>query len=839
MPVAALNGRNPFRWLSRCGLFFAFALLMIVSQAASAAVSVNPSTLPAGTQGVAYDETVTGAGGTGPYTFSVTAGALPTGITFNGASGDLTGTPSAQGVYNFTIQATDSLSATGSRAYTVAVGTFSLAVQPNTLPNGTQGVAYNQTLTAVGGTPPYTFSLSSGTLPTGVTLASDGTMSGTPSVPGSYTFIIQASDGTGDTGFRTYSNLVIGGNVLTIAPPTLPNGTQGIAYNQTVTASGGTGGPYTYSVSAGSLPSGLSFNTGTGVISGTPSAGGTFNFTIRAVDANNNFGTQAYTVIVGGNSLTLNPASLPNGMVTTAYSQTVTASGGAGGPYTYSITSGSLPTGLSLNTSSGAITGTPSAGGSFTFNVHAVDGNNNFGNRSYTVNIGTNSLTVAPAALPGGTQAVNYSQTVSASGGTGPYTFAVTSGALPNGLTLNAGTGVISGTPSVSGPFNFTIRATDVNFNTGSQAYTVNIAPVPLTVNPSSLPNGTQSVAYSQTVTTSGGTGTYTYAVLTGALPTGLSLNAGSGVISGTPSAAGTYNFTIQSTDSTPNTGTRAYTVSIGTNSLTVNPSSLPNGSQSVGYSQTVSASGGTGPYTFAVTSGALPAGLSLNAGSGAITGTPSGSGVSNFTIQATDTVGNIGNRPYTVNIGTSALAVSPASLPNGSQSIAYSQTVTASGGTGTYTFTITSGALPTGLSLNGGTGAITGTPSGSGPSNFTVQATDTNGNTGSRPYTVSIGTSSLTVSPASLPNGSQSIAYSQTVSASGGTGTYTFALTAGALPTGLSLNGSTGAITGTPSGSGLSNFTVQATDTNGNTGSRPYAVSIGTSAKASPTIRP
>jgi uncharacterized protein YhjY with autotransporter beta-barrel domain len=828
MHVAALNGRNPFRWLSPCGLFLAFALLMIGNQAAFAAVTVNPPILPAGTQGVAYDETVTGSGGSGPYSFSVTLGALPTGITLNGATGDLTGTPSAQGVYNFTIQATDSLSATGSRAYTVAVGTFSLAVQPNTLPNGTQGVAYNQTLTAVGGNPPYTFSVSSGALPTGVSLASDGTMSGTPSAAGAYTFIIQASDGTGDTGFRTYSNVVIGGNVLTIAPPTLPNGTQGTAYSQTVTASGGTGGPYIYSVSAGTLPSGLSLNTSTGLIGGTPSAGGSFNFTIRAVDGNNNFGTQAYTVVVGANSLTINPASLPNGTVTTAYSQIVTASGGTGGPYTYSISSGALPNGLSLNTGSGAITGTPSAGGSFGFNVHAVDGNGNFGNRGYTVNIGTNSLTVTPAALPAGTQGVSYSQTVGATGGTGPYSFAVTSGALPTGLSLNAGTGVIGGTPSASGPFNFTIRATDVNFNTGFQAYTVNIAPVPLTVNPSSLPNGTQSVAYSQTITTSGGTGPFSYAVLSGALPTGLSLNAGSGVISGTPSAAGNYNFTVQSTDSTPNTGSRGYSVTIGTNSLTVNPTGLPNGSQGVGYSQTVTAGGGTGPYAFSVTSGALPTGLSLNAGSGAITGTPSGSGVSNFTIQAMDTVGNIGSRAYAVNIGTSALIVSPASLPNGSQSIAYSQTVTASGGTGTYTFAVISGALPSGLSLNGSTGAITGTPSGSGLSNFTIRATDGNGNTGSRVYAVNIGTTTLTVNAATLPNASQGTAYSQTMTASGGSGPYQLALISGALPAGLSFNAGTGAITGTPTGTGASTFVIQATDINGNIGSRSYTINVG-----------
>src|ERR1700709_746392 len=101
MRMRALNGPCPFRWGRHLGFFLAFALLLFSGEAAFAAVTVNPSILPAGTQGVAYDENVTGSGGTGPYTFSVTAGALPTGITLNGATGDLTGTPSAQGVYNF------------------------------------------------------------------------------------------------------------------------------------------------------------------------------------------------------------------------------------------------------------------------------------------------------------------------------------------------------------------------------------------------------------------------------------------------------------------------------------------------------------------------------------------------------------------------------------------------------------------------------------------------------------------------------------------------------------------------------------------------------------------
>ena len=468
----------------------------------------------------------------------------------------------------------------------------------------------------------------------------------------------------------------------------------------------------------------------------------------------------------------------------------------------------------------GNITGTPSVAGSFSFTIRATDSITNFGTRNYTVNIGSNVLTVAPPTLPNGTVGTGYSQTITASGGSAPYTFTVTAGSLPAGLSLSSG-GVLSGTPTTAGTSNFTVQATDPGFNTGSQNYSVTINPPPLVINPASLPAGTLGTAYSQNVVASGGTAPYSYSLLSGTLPTGLSLSAG-GAITGTPTAAGSFTFTVQATDATPNTGTRTYTINVGSSILTVNPASLPNGTQNTAYSQTVSASGGTGPYTFALTSGSLPAGLTLSAG-GVISGTPSGSGVSNFTVGAIDSLGNVGSRNYSVNIGTNTLTVSPASLPAGSQSVAYNQTVTASGGTGPYTFTISAGSLPAGLTLSSA-GVISGTPTGSGASAFTVRALDTLGNVGTHNYNVNIGTVSLTVNPATLPPALTGHAYSQTVTATGGTGPYTFSIVAGALPPGLTLNPATGVISGTPTSSAAASFTVQALDSLGNTGSRAYA---------------
>ena len=132
-------------WLGatlRCGGLALAALILLWADAASAQITLSPSSLPNGTEGVAYSQNVVASGGTGPYTYAVTSGTLPPGLSLS-AGGAITGTPTTSGVSNFTIRATDSTLATGSRVYSIAVGTFSLTLLPASLPAGTQGVAYN------------------------------------------------------------------------------------------------------------------------------------------------------------------------------------------------------------------------------------------------------------------------------------------------------------------------------------------------------------------------------------------------------------------------------------------------------------------------------------------------------------------------------------------------------------------------------------------------------------------------------------------------------------------------------------------------------------------------
>jgi hypothetical protein len=285
-------------------------------------------------------------------------------------------------------------------------------------------------------------------------------------------------------------------------------------------------------------------------------------------------------------------------------------------------------------------------------------------------------ITVNPATLPNGVVGTPYSQTVSGSGGTGPYTFTVSSGALPNGLMLNATTGVISGTPTAAGTFNFTITATDANGCPGSRPYSLGIAgrvgcPV-ITLNPATLPPGVIATPYNQTITASGGTAPFTFKVSSGALPPGLTLtpaNTGTAVISGTPITPGLFSFTITATDANGCPGSRPYSIVIpvvpSCPFITVSPPTLAAPVLGTPYSQTILASGGTAPYTFTVSSGALPPGLTLSSTSATtavISGTPIALGLFNFTITATDANGCPGSRAYTLQV----VAVPPPPPPPG-----------------------------------------------------------------------------------------------------------------------------------------------------------------------------
>lgn len=355
---------------------------------------------------------------------------------------------------------------------------------------------------------------------------------------------------------------------VTIETVALANWTQNRpGYSQTIVASGGTGAK-TFAVTVGVPPTGLSLNTTTGELAGTPTITGAFNFTITATDTVGASAAQAYTVVINPPVAITTLALASWTQDRPGYSQTIIATGGTGAK-TFAVTAGNLPPGLPLNAATGGITGTPTAAGTFNFTVTATDTVGATGSRAYSIIINP-GVVITTAALSDWTvNRPGYSQNITATGGTGAKTFAVSAGTLPNGLTLS-GAGVLSGMPTATGSFDFTVTATDTVGASGSRAYTV-VINSSVTITTAALSNwGVNSPGYNQTVVATGGTGAKTFAVTAGALPDGLALNAATGAITGTPTAAGVFNLTITATDTVGATGSRAFSITINQANATV-----------------------------------------------------------------------------------------------------------------------------------------------------------------------------------------------------------------------------------------------------------------------------
>ena len=356
---------------------------------------------------------------------------------------------------------------------------------------------------------------------------------------------------------------------ITLGPTMVPVGAAGLAYTDTTfTATGGTG-PYTFT-SIGTLPNGMSFTNGT--LGGTPLQSGNFTISVIAADADGFAGIAQFLLTINCASIVVSPVNpqLPSGTAGQAYSQTVTAVGGSE-PYGFIISTGTLPPGLTLS-SSGTLSGTPTGFGLFNFTVRATDSNNCFGERAYTLHIC--GIILPTASVAAGTTGVAYNQTITASGGASPYSFAVSGGNLPPSLSLNS-SGALSGTPTQSGSFNFTVIATDALGCTGAQNYTLTVNCQSVTVNPASLPNGFVGTAYNQSLTAAGGTAPYTFTVAVGDLPDGLSLSSG-GIFSGALTTTGTFSFTVITTDANGCQGLRAYTVITSSSGLMFYPLPTP-----------------------------------------------------------------------------------------------------------------------------------------------------------------------------------------------------------------------------------------------------------------------
>lgn len=273
-------------------------------------------------------------------------------------------------------------------------------------------------------------------------------------------------------------------------------------------------------------------------------------------------------------------------------------------------------------------------------------------------------LSITTVSLPNGQTGTAYTASLAATGGNSPYAWSLSGGPLPSGLSLTA-SGTISGTPTVavnSTPLTFTVTDSSKPPLTKSPNLTLTISPAALTITTSSLPSGQVGLAYAATLSATGGTTPYTWSLASGMLPSGLSLNGSTGTISGTPTAVAsnialTFKVTDSSSPAVTQSANLAITITPGT--LTITTTVLPNGQVGLAYAATLMATGGTSPYTWLLTSGTLTAGLSLNASTGAITGTPTATASSTpLTFKVTDSSNPV--QSQSVNL---TLTISPSNI--------------------------------------------------------------------------------------------------------------------------------------------------------------------------------
>jgi large repetitive protein len=430
---------------------------------------------------------------------------------------------------------------------------------------------------------------------------------------------------TGDMNYFGSTSVALTENIETAPTVTGVSPASGPAVGGTAVAITGTNFTGATSVSFGGLAAAsFTVNSATSITAISPAGTGTVDVVVTTPGgASATFAADRFTYIP---TLTLSSSPLPAATAETAYSRTLTASGGTA-PYTYAVTSGALPAGMSLNPTTGALSGTPTAAGSFNFTVTVTDHSGSEVMAAYSLTVSAPTITVSPATLTVPAFGSAYNQTLTASGGTGSYTYSVAAGALPAGLALSSA-GVISGTPTTSGSFNFTVTAKDGDGFTGSKAYSLTVSAPTIMVSPATLPAATAETAYSQTLIASGGTGSYTYAVSAGALPAGMSLIPTTGVLSGTPTAVGSFSFTITATDSStspgPYKGTATYTLIVNAGTATLTFAAVP--AQTYGNPPfMVSArSASTGSITYSVVSGpatvAASTGVATLTGAGAVT---------------------------------------------------------------------------------------------------------------------------------------------------------------------------------------------------------------------------
>ena len=784
-------------------------------------------TLSLGTAYVAvpYSATLAASGGTPPYTWAVIEGSLPAGLVLDGATGVVSGTPTAITSDLFTLQVTDASFASTARTYRLFVNKLPLSVATTSLPRATTGTAYSETLTASGGDAPYSWSVTAGALPSGLTLDAQGVISGTPAATGEFGFTATVTDALGASASQNLTVTV----ELTLTVGVTDPGEYGNGYGTGVHQSGlyanftGTGNDLTLHVTGYDIddPDGdevTVYLNGAflGYLSNGPdealNAGDAFLIPASQQLAGKNlihfdqkvagwvWGVTDLLLTDGLPPLGIDTVSVPQGTYATAYSTVFQADGGTA-PYTWALIGGALPNGLTL-AADGTLSGAPLEQGSFTFTVQVTDAAADTAERAFTLDVlgtsGTVEVVLEIDVPDTGQYGWGYGSSQHAPGlyatflGTsddltlhvtgydiddpaGDEVAVLLNGNLighlsvgPDGGLNNGDSFHIPAAQQLAGPNLIYFQQKVPGWVWGVTGLLLTDDPLPLVVVTTSLPDGAVAASYSTTLQSTGGTPPYAWSVVGGALPAGLTLQS-DGLLSGVPESDGSFPVTLRVTDGDGATADAAFTITVDPFDGVVLTVNVPDtGQYGWGY--------GSNQHQAKVEAMFIGAGVDLTLhATGYDVDDPAGDEVT--VLLNGSFLGYLSNGPNNgLNAGDTFSI--PASLQQpGANLITFQQKVPG-WVWGVTDIMVTDGVLP------------------------------------------------LTVTTSSVPDATFATSYSTTLEAAGGAAPYAWSVVAGALPNGLTLSGD-GVISGTPDVTGSFPFTARVTDAGGGSADGAFTLTV------------
>lgn len=447
------------------------SVLAAVLVADAAAFNVRPNqSPPSGLVGQPYSYQVEASAGCKPYEFSQGSGGLPPGLSLS-SSGLISGTPTQPGTWGFWIKAKERcIGQTSEASMSISIGQKLTATSTSPLPFGIVGTGYGQKL-AASGPGQFTWSVVGGTLPPGLTLAADGTLAGTPTTAGSYSFVPKVSNGSQEDTLSS-GLLVEIVQPLTLALPTTTPAVAGAPFAAKLAATGGKP-PYVFSFAAGTPPPGLLLNPTTGELTGTPESPGTYSLSLAVKDAlgQSKSVPLPLTIVRPLEAVT---ARLPLAKMNVPYRGKLVSLGGAL-PVRWELVDGFLPRGVRLAPKNGLLVGKPRVAGTFEVSLQVTDKLGGSALQDLTLTVRAPKIVVIRRALNLGRVGKAYIGRIWARGGMAPRDFEIVRGALPKGVTLNPANGQLRGKPTKAGKARFTVRVTDALGNKAARYFVLRV----------------------------------------------------------------------------------------------------------------------------------------------------------------------------------------------------------------------------------------------------------------------------------------------------------------------------------------------------------------------------